>query len=168
MYASFRSAGHTAWKPEHPTQVIFFLAVFLVQIQSASPRQWRYIAQNVKLVFRQRRWRESYTCAFICVSVFIFPIRLVQLHRDGICRATSRESGEEVVCDVQQYSLVEHTGQRVGKHDVWSGGETAGFACFCSPTCLSLRLHADPIPAELGNLSALVELSLSSNQLSGE
>ena len=90
------------------------------------------------------------------------------LHGDGICRATSPESGEEVVCDVQQYSLVEYTGQRVGKHDVWSGGETAGFACFCSPTCLSLRLHAGPIPAELGSLSALAELYLNSNQLSGE
>ena len=64
--------------------------------------------------------------------------------------------------------LVAHTGQRVGKHDVWSGGETAGFACFCSPHGLSFCRHAGPIPAELGSLSALTELHLNSNQLSGE
>ena len=69
-----------------------------------------------------------------------------------------------VMCNV----LVELTGQHVGKHDVWSRGETAGFVCFCPPTCLSLRLHADPIPAELGSLSALEWLHLNSNELSGE
>ena len=64
--------------------------------------------------------------------------------------------------------LVEHTGQRVGKHDVWFGGETAAFVCLSLPTCLSLRLHAGPIPAELGSLPALVKLHLDLNQLSGE
>ena len=65
--------------------------------------------------------------------------------------------------------LVEHTGRHVGKYDVWSGkGETAGFACFCSPICLSLCLHAGPIPAELGSLPTLAKLNLKSNQLSGE
>ena len=43
-----------------------------------------------------------------------------------------------------------------------------GFVCFCSPICLSLRLHAGPIPAELGSLSALVWLDLKDNKLSGE
>ena len=38
-------------------------------------------------------------CVFVCAS---FPSLLVQPLRDGICRATSRESGEEVVCDVQR------------------------------------------------------------------
>ena len=166
MYVSFRSAGHTVWKPEHTTQAIFFLAVFLVPKQSASPRQWRCITHDVGRFFSANAGGGYRTpvCVCVCLSV---PCRLVRLHGDGICRATSRESGEEVVCDVQQYSLVEHTGQRVGKHDVWSVGETAGFACFCSATYLS-RLHAGPIPAELGSLPALVKLGLSGNQLSGE
>ena len=55
--------------------ILFFLAVFLVQIQSASPRQWRYIAHIVEHVFHQRRWRVSYACAFICVCVY--PSHLV-------------------------------------------------------------------------------------------
>ena len=104
-------------------------------------------------------------CIYLCLCVYLSSL-LVRLHADGICRATSRESGEEVVCDAMM--LVELTGRHVGKHDVWSGGETAGFACFCSPTCLSLRLHAGRIPAELGSLPALVKLAVRSNQLSGE
>ena len=63
-------AGHTISKPDNETQVIISPAVFLVQKQLTSPRQWRYITHDVERVFHQRRWRVSYACAFICVRVY--------------------------------------------------------------------------------------------------
>ena len=102
----------------------------------------------------------------VCVCVCVHPSHLSWFSLIGM-GSVGRQVGK-VARKLCAMLLVELTGQHVGKHDVWSRGETAGFVCFCPPTCLSLRLRAGPIPAELGSLSALVELDLHYNELSGE